>query len=112
MNLLEQHKLDEMVESFGSELVLELLDRLLAMDITTIRQTVEQDDLASAELMLHRLNSDSGWLGAARLHQQAEQLEQQAAEGHSDGVRAGLDGLEELFAQTLPLLSQARGRLA
>lgn len=112
MQLLEQRKLDEMVESFGSELVLELLDRMLEMDIAKIRHTVEQDDLASAELMLHRLNSDSGWLGADRLHQQAERLEQQAAERQAEALRAGLDGLEELFALTLPLLSQARGRLA
>ncbi len=111
MELLNEKKLEATVSSFGKELTLELLDRVLALSSEQLRQAA-QSDLQQAEQLFHRLNSDSGWLGATALHRLADHLELKAADRDQPAVLARLDELSRTFESTRALLAQARQKLS
>lgn len=75
---------------------LELLDRFLEESpqrLTDALEAVRKADIKSAQLHVHRVRSDAGWLGAKAVQDLAGTVENLLAEGSLDDIPALLEEL-------------------
>lgn len=95
----------------GKDLALELLDRFLQEAPTRLSQAqdaLKSNDRKALEMHLHRLASDSGWLGAAQVQELAGKLENLAHKGDLEGMSASLDELGGLCYEVSQELERER----
>lgn len=108
---LDPLALEKLTHTAGEDLALQLLERCLAFDCCGLDRVVSAGDLHLAEEMLHRLTSDSGWLGALELHRLCQALEIQACDRQADELARLLPEFLDVYRATATLLESHRSRL-
>lgn len=80
----------------GTTGALELLDRFLnesPQRLADALEAVRRNDVRSAQLHVHRVRSDAGWLGAKTVQDLAGRAEMLLVEGPLDGIEQLLEEL-------------------
>ena len=75
---------------------LEILDRFLEeapQRLEQALQALQQGDLKTVHLNVHRIRSDAGWLGAREVQELAGRAEDQLVAGSADGLQQLLEQL-------------------
>lgn len=93
--------LDQLVDVFTAEVPARLDD---------LRAAVRAGDAAEAAWLAHRVRGSALNLGATRLAELAEGLEQCAERGDVAGATTTVDALEAAFAEVAGVLRDRRGR--
>ncbi len=100
-------RLDELRIEFGEKIVSEVIELFLGDAVTRlaqIRQTIEQDDPSGLARAAHGLKGSCRNLGAQRMAECCEQLEEQGHDGALKTASAILPQLEESWSRIRTLL--------
>ena len=95
----------------GEKLVRQIVDLFLnntPKRLEEARRGEKRGDFKAVELAVHSLKSSAGNVGAGKLQDLAEIVEELAEKEETDRISALLDELEALFDQVKPLLGEER----
>lgn len=108
-DVLDRDTLKELREMLGPglTLILEQFGGQASGLLQSLEQQARSGDMPAVRTLAHRLKGSSGSLGAYVLAAEAAQLEQAAANGDAEGVRARLEHLPALITRTVQALGSA-----
>jgi HPt (histidine-containing phosphotransfer) domain-containing protein len=95
----------------GKEFLLRMIDNFVAQApkrIQSSRTSLETGDLKSIHLIAHSLKASSANLGAAKVQETAERLEEMASIGLREHIGEALDMLEKILAEAIQCLQSER----
>lgn len=100
MEYLDSASLARFQRTAGPELAAELIERCLAFDTEEFSSLVARGEMAQVEMIVHRMTSDAGWLGARALRELSEQLEMLASQRQTQDVQQLLPRFLEVYRAT------------
>ncbi|MEO6095477.1 MAG: Hpt domain-containing protein [Fibrobacteria bacterium] len=95
----------------GKEFLLRMIDNFIVQApkrIQSSRKSLETSDLKSIHLIAHSLKASSANLGASKVQESAERLEEMASIGLTDHIGEGLDILETVLTEAIQYLQAER----
>jgi HPt (histidine-containing phosphotransfer) domain-containing protein len=95
----------------GKDFLLRMIDNFIAQApkrIEATRKSLETGDLKAIHLIAHSLKASSANLGAAKVQETAERLEEMASIGLKDHIGEALDILEKILDEALHSLQAER----
>lgn len=95
----------------GKDFLLRMIDNFIMQApkrIQSTRKSLETGDLKSIHLIAHSLKASSANLGAAKVQEIAERLEEMASIGLRDHIGDGLDILEKVLEEAIHSLQAER----
>lgn len=95
----------------GKDFLLRMIDNFIVQApkrLQSTRKSLETGDLKSIHLMAHSLKASSANLGAAKVQEIAERLEEMASIGLRDHIGGGLDVLEKVLEEAIHSLQAER----
>ncbi|HKP96922.1 MAG TPA: Hpt domain-containing protein [Fibrobacteria bacterium] len=95
----------------GKDFLLRMIDNFIAQApkrIQTARKSLEMSDLKSVHLICHSLKASSANLGAAKVQEISERLEEMASIGLREHIGEALDMLEKVLAEAIQTLQAER----
>jgi HPt (histidine-containing phosphotransfer) domain-containing protein len=95
----------------GKEFLLRMIDNFTAQSpkrIESARASLEKSDLKSIHLIAHSLKASAANLGAAKVHETAERLEEMASIGLKEHIGEALGILDAILAEAIKSLRAER----
>ena len=95
----------------GKDFLLRMIDNFINQApkrIDTARKSLETGDLKSIHLICHSLKASSANLGAAKVQEIAERLEEMASIGLREHIGEALDMIEKILAEAIHSLQSER----
>jgi HPt (histidine-containing phosphotransfer) domain-containing protein len=95
----------------GKDFLLKMIDNYLLQSpkrIQTARASLETGDLKSIHLICHSLKASSANLGASKVQETAERIEEMASIGLRDHIGEALNILEQVLLEALQSLQAER----
>jgi HPt (histidine-containing phosphotransfer) domain-containing protein len=95
----------------GKDFLLKMIDNYLLQSpkrIQTARANLETGDLKSIHLICHSLKASSANLGASKVQETAERIEEMASIGLRDHIGEALSILEQVLLEALQSLQAER----
>lgn len=95
----------------GKDFLLRMIDNFISQApkrIQTARASLETSDLKSIHLICHSLKASSANLGAAKVQEIAERLEEMASIGLREHIGEALEMLEQVLAEAILSLQAER----
>ena len=95
----------------GKDFLLRMIDNFITQApkrIQSTRKSLETGDLKSIHLIAHSLKASSANLGASKVQEIAERLEEMASIGLRDHIGDGLDVLENVLEEAIQSLQAER----
>ncbi len=95
----------------GKDFLLRMIDNFVTQApkrIESTRKSLETSDLKSIHLIAHSLKASSANLGAAKVQEIAERLEEMASIGLKEHISEGLDRLDTVLAEAIQCLQAER----
>ncbi|MDB5048152.1 MAG: barA [Fibrobacteres bacterium] len=95
----------------GKDFLLRMIDNFISQApkrIQTARKSLETSDLKSIHLICHSLKASSANLGAAKVQEISERLEEMASIGLREHIGEALDMLEKVLIEAILSLQAER----
>jgi HPt (histidine-containing phosphotransfer) domain-containing protein len=95
----------------GKDFLLKMIDNFVAQSPTRVqsaRKNLEAGDLKAIHLISHSLKASSANIGAVKVQEVAERLEEMASIGLRDHIGEGLEKLEKALIEALICLKAER----
>lgn len=95
----------------GKDFLLKMIDNFVAQSPTRVqsaRKNLEASDLKAIHLISHSLKASSANIGAVKVQEVAERLEEMASIGLRDHIGEGLEKLEKALIEALICLKAER----
>ena len=95
----------------GKDFLLRMIDNFIAQApkrIQSARKNLEGGDLKAIHLIAHSLKASSANLGAAKVQETAERLEEMASIGLRDHIGEAVDVLEKILVEAIGSLQAER----
>jgi len=95
----------------GKDFLLKMIDNFIAQSpkrIESARKNLETSDLKAIHLISHSLKASSANIGAVRVLEVAERLEEMASIGLREHIGDGLDKLDKVLVEAIVSLKSER----
>jgi HPt (histidine-containing phosphotransfer) domain-containing protein len=95
----------------GKDFLLRMIDNFVAQSparIQSARKSLEASDLKAIHLIAHSLKASSANIGAVKVQEVAESLEEMASVGLRDHIGEALEKLEKVLLEALSSLKAER----
>ncbi len=95
----------------GKEFLLKMIDNFISQAPTRVqsaRKNLEGSDLKAIHLIAHSLKASAANLGATKVHELAERLEEMSSIGLKEHIGEGLDRLDTVLMEAIQSLQAER----
>ncbi len=113
-SVIDRGAVEALVEDIGVEDVIELLDVYLddaPQQLRSLHAALEARDVQGVASAAHRMKSTSAMMGATRLAEISQEVEERARAGDLSGTEGRASEIADLMADAREQLSAARARL-
>ena len=113
-SVIDRGAIEALVEDIGVEDVIELLDVYLddaPRQLRSLQAALEACDVQGVAAAAHRMKSTSAMVGATRLAEISQEVEDRARAGDVSGMEGRANEIADLIADAREQLGAARARL-